>query len=71
MDESRKDEMIEALGAGLTEEQKEKAERCRTAEELEEFLDKENIELPDELLEKAAGGGEIIDMIKAFFGVKD
>ena len=40
----------------LTDEQKKKAENCRTAEELIAFAEDEGIEFPDELLDTVAGG---------------
>ena len=42
----------------LTDEQKEKAKQCTTMEELTEFVTKEGIELPDEMLDAVAGGIE-------------
>ena len=51
--------LAEALGSvldSLTDEQKEKAKQCKTMEELEKFLGREGIALPDELLDDVAGG---------------
>lgn len=43
----------------LTDEQKEKAKACKTMDELMEFIGKEGIELPDDLLDNVAGGFQI------------
>ncbi len=40
----------------LTDEQKEKAKNCKTAEELLKLAGEEGIELPDELLDSVSGG---------------
>ena len=40
----------------LTDEQKEKAKACKTADEFKEFAEKEGIELTDEMLDAVAGG---------------
>ena len=40
----------------LTDEQKEKAKACKTADEFKEFAEKEGIELTDEELDQIAGG---------------
>ena len=53
------EKMEKALGEffeKLTDEQKTKAKECKTPEELMDFLGKEEIELPDELLDSVAGG---------------
>lgn len=55
MDE-RMEKALKAFFDLLTDEQKEKAKECKTAEELMEFAEKEGIELPDELLNSIAGG---------------
>jgi len=40
----------------LTDEQKEKWNACEKEEEFRKFLNEEGIELPDELMDAAAGG---------------
>lgn len=40
----------------LTDEQKEKAKACKTADEFKAFAEKEGIELTDEMLDEVAGG---------------
>ena len=40
----------------LTDEQKEKAKACKTADEFTAFAEKEGIELTDEMLDEVAGG---------------
>ncbi len=41
---------------GMTDEQKEKARACKTAEELIAFAGKEGVELPDEALDEVSAG---------------
>ena len=52
------DEKIKDVLEGLTDAQKEAAKACRTGNELAAFLSGLGVELPDELLESAAGGFE-------------
>ena len=40
----------------LTDEQKEKVKACKTADEFKAFVEKEGIELTDEMLDEVAGG---------------
>ncbi len=56
MDEKELKELLEKAIASLTEEQKEKAKACKTAKELLDFLAEAGVELPDEVLDKVAGG---------------
>ena len=49
-------ESLKGLYDSLTDEQKEKAKACTTADELMVLAGEEGIELPDELLDAAAGG---------------
>ena len=55
MDEKTK-EKFDKFGAELTDEQKEKLQKCNSLDEFVEFLGKEGIEIPDELLDSVAGG---------------
>ena len=48
---------LKSIYESLTDEQKEKAKACKTAEEFKEFAEKEGIELTDEMLDAVAGGG--------------
>ena len=50
------EEMLIVFFENLTDEQKEKVKECKTEQELNDFIEKEGIELPDELLEAASGG---------------
>ena len=56
MENEKLNEMLKSIWDGLTDEQKEKARACRTAEELTALAGKEGIELPDEVLDGIAGG---------------
>ena len=49
-------EKLREIYDSLTDEQKEKAMNCKTAEELMDFAGEEDIELPEELVESVAGG---------------
>lgn len=49
-------EKLKEIYDSLTDEQKEKAMNCKTAEELMEFAGEEDIELPEDLLGNVAGG---------------
>ena len=55
MDE-KMNEALKGLYENLTEEQKEKAKACKTVDEILKFVEQENIELPEELMEQVAGG---------------
>ena len=50
------DDAIKGIYDLLTDEQKVEVKRCKTIEELSEFAAKENLELPDEVLEAVSGG---------------
>ena len=50
------DEVMKGIYEKLTDEQKEKAKACKTADEFKEFAEKEGIELTDEMLDAVAGG---------------
>ena len=56
MDEKKRSELLGSVFDSLTEEQKKKAAACKTAKELLDYLAEAGIELPDEMLESAAGG---------------
>ncbi|MBO4915567.1 MAG: hypothetical protein J5449_10210 [Oscillospiraceae bacterium] len=43
----------------LTDEQRERAKACKTADELSELAAKEGVELPDEALDMVSGGCNI------------
>ncbi len=49
-------ETIKNIFDSLTEEQKEKAKACVTADELLSFAREENIELPDDAVDMISGG---------------
>ncbi len=63
MDNEKLNELLVNVWDSLTDEQKEKAKECKTADELLKLAGEEGIELPDELLDTAAGGAlvKIID----------
>ena len=65
MDVKKLNELLNKALASLTGEQKAKAKACRTAKELIDYLSAEGVELPDEVLDKVAGG--IVDHPSAFF----
>lgn len=50
-------EKMKAIYDNLSDELKEKAKACKTMDELMELAAKEGIELPDEVLDSVAGGG--------------
>ena len=56
MDNEKLSEMLKTVWDSLTDEQKEKAKECKTADELLKFAGEEGIELPDEVLDAVAGG---------------
>ena len=56
MDNEKLNELLKNVWDSLTDEQKEKAEECKTADELLKLAAEEGIELPDEALDAAAGG---------------
>ena len=58
MDDRKLNELLNKALASLTEEQKEKAKACRTAKELLDLLAEAGVELPDDALDKVAGGVE-------------
>ena len=74
MDEKMK-EALKSIFEKLTEEQKEKANACKNADELMKLFGEWDIELPDELVGQVAGGysevveGDAIRSIKQFFGI--
>ena len=55
MDEKTK-EKFDKFCAELTDEQKEKLQKCNSLDQFVELLGKEGIEIPDELLDGVAGG---------------
>ena len=63
MGNEKLNELLKNVWDSLTDEQKEKAKECKTADELLKLAGEEGIELPDELLDAAAGGAlvKIID----------
>ena len=50
------EEALKGIRDSLTDEQKGKAKACRSMDELASLAGKEGMELPDELLDAAAGG---------------
>jgi hypothetical protein len=56
MDNEKLNELLVNVWDSLTDEQKEKAKECKTADELLKLAGEEGIELPDEALDAAAGG---------------
>ncbi len=56
MDDKKLNEQLNKALASLTDEQKAKAKACKTVKELLDYLSAEGVELPDEVLEKVAGG---------------
>ena len=70
MDEKMK-EALKSILEKLPDEQREKAKACNNVDELMKLLGKWDIELPDELVGQVAGGGETIELIKAYFGITD
>ena len=55
MDEKMK-ETQKGIYDNLSDELKEKAKQCKTMDELTELAGKEEIELPDEVVDQVAGG---------------
>ena len=55
--EEKLNELLQGIFDSLTDEQKEKAQACKTNEELIALAAQEGIELPDEALDAVAGGG--------------
>ena len=53
-------EVLKGIYEHLTEEQKEKAKKCETIEELSTLAGKEGIELPDEVLDAVVGGARAL-----------
>ena len=49
-------EIIKSILDNLTDEQKEKAKKCKTMDELVAFAGQEGLELPDEALDYVNGG---------------
>ena len=47
---------VRGIYESLTDEQKEKAKACKTMDELTALAARESVELPDEVLDAAAGG---------------
>ena len=56
MDNEKLNELLVIVWDSLTDEQKAKANACKTPDELIKLAAEEGIELPDELLDAAAGG---------------
>ena len=56
MDDKKLNELLNKALASLNDEQKKKAKACKTAKELLDLLTESGVELPDEALEKVAGG---------------
>ena len=56
MDENKIMEAMKGIYDSLSDEQKERADKVDSYEAFMKFLDEENIELPEELMEDAAGG---------------
>ena len=58
MDEKMTKALAELM-ANLTDEQRETAKNCQTLDELMDYVGKEGIELPDDMLDVVAGGRRI------------
>ncbi len=56
MENEKLNEMLKSIWDNLTDEQKEKARSCKTAEELTALAGKEGAELQDQTLDDVAGG---------------
>ena len=56
MENEKTVELLKGIWESLTDEQKEKAKACKTTDELLKLAAKEGIELPNEMLDKVAGG---------------
>ena len=56
MENDQLNETLKSIWDSLSDEQKEKASACTTAEELLAFVGEEKIELPDDLMDDVAGG---------------
>ena len=59
MDEKMK-EALKGIYENLTDEQKEQAKACKSADEFMKLAGEWGIELPDELTDLIAGGGELL-----------
>ena len=59
MENEKASELLKSIWENLTDEQKEKAKECKTADELIAFAGEEGIELPDEVLDAVAGGAAL------------
>lgn len=59
MDGTKSQELLRGLLDTLSDEQREKAGRCRNAAALFSFLGEEGVAIPDELLDEAAGGAGV------------
>lgn len=71
MEENKKiAEVLKGIYDSLTGEQKEKAKKCKTTDELLKLAGEEGIELPDEVLD-AAAGGVIVDIKDGTFSAFD
>ena len=57
--EKKTEEILKGIYDSLTEEQKEKAKDCKTMDDWMAFLEKEGLELPDEMLDAVAGGQHV------------
>ena len=56
MEDKKLEETLKGIYNSLTDEQKEKVKACKSSEEIMELVSKEGIELPEELMDKVAGG---------------
>ncbi len=65
MDENKSaselNEALKGMWDSLTDEQREKAKACKSMDELTALAGKLGVELPDETLDKVAGGGDVVD----------
>ena len=66
MDENMK-EALKGIYENLTDEQKEKAKACKSADELMALLGEWGVELPDELLDGVAGGSIAETLLRLFY----
>ena len=54
-------ELLKSIFNSLSDEQKAKARKCTTAEELIAFFSNEEVSIPDEMLEQVSGGKDSVN----------
>ena len=60
MDEKKIMEAMKGIYDSLSDEQKKRADKVDSKEAFMKFVEEENIELPDELVEMVAGGWDLV-----------